>query len=496
MTLSSGGTDGTTTTPDRARGALLGILLLVAASAVPAAAALASPEFHQDTRQVVTAALYVSALPTLVLAVAASVRRGTGLLLAATGVAVVHLVGAVVLLVALGHGDGEAVLRVTVQLVGAVVGLGVAWWRTRDRRVGLLVAPAIIVAGHLIAVVAPLDAFNTTWWMLFAPYNVLGALPVIGLLVVALLLGLVGRDGDGRADAREESSAGESAGADGASAGPSADGPPGPGLLAAEPPVGQSARSARLAGAAVLAIAAAAALDVPALFAHGPGIRPGGAGVAFLVLQLVVAAVPAALVLAAGAAASGRRWLLVLASLAGAGLVVGLGAASTVGGARPAAGLVVQILCLAVALVLAWIARGQRTSLRWAAVVLVVVAAVPWGSLLDADARLYQGDPRFWRLFVEPHLPALAAVVAAALVALGSRWTRVAGAVVLAVLVVDDLGTLLDQAAMLRRLTALNGLRVAAHLTACLLAVAAAAAVRVPAARPRPAEAGVRAPDA
>ncbi|MCF4122617.1 hypothetical protein L1785_16685 [Antribacter sp. KLBMP9083] len=493
---------------------------------------LLSPGFYEQTRTVMAAVAAASVVPGLVLAAAAATRRSRTFLLVTTVVTVLHLcaVLAVGLLAAAGAPPGrgwDGVGPAAGQLLLALTGLGFAWWGiTRP-----VSRPWIGVVPVLLAPFVP--ALGVA--LLGAPYLFVyvvlsgGGFTVLAAVGAAALLGLPGRGSRVAGTLLVAWVAGDRlappVGVGGLpaaqSAGIGAD-PAMPAALqlvvllaalvcgavavlparpeasweveptttpTAEPaatdePAGSSGPMSRAdlrraaGGAALAVVVLTLLLELPKLFAFGPGINPGGAGAVFLLQFLADAAIPAAAAVVAGAATSGSRPVLALAS-GFSGLVAGgallAGAVTGVG----VLGLDVQsylpLAALAMSLALAWAATARTgataTALRWAAVVPPLLLVSPLTLLADPSRMVYARDPMF-ATYVADTLPALGAVAAAALLGYASRTIRIVAAVLLGVLAVASFGDVAGGAGMLRRLILLDGLTIAGYSLACLLVVA------------------------
>jgi hypothetical protein len=243
-------------------------------------------------------------------------------------------------------------------------------------------------------------------------------------------------------------------------------------------PAGTSGRTAALPVIALVVLVLTAALRVPEVFAHGPGIQPDGLGLSPLLGTLSIASVPAAFLLTAGAATLASRGMLVVASAWSVLLVLVLLVSWTETGWAVAPPGPLSYVALGVALALAWTGRTRPGSggvaLRWAAVAPLVLASLPLSMLLDPNAMAFISASVFLTGFLLPNLLFFAApVVAAALLGFPRRSAYVAAAVLLGVAAIAAVGMTLSEASGLRLLTALNVLQVGGYGLACVLVLAA-----------------------
>lgn len=217
-------------------------------------------------------------------------------------------------------------------------------------------------------------------------------------------------------------------------------------------PADAPGRPRALTLAALAALVLTVALAVPRMFAHGPGIQPAGAGLVPLIGLLVGASVPAVFTLTAGAATLRSRGALLTATVCSGLLGIALLVSRTAVGGTITFQEGLTFVTLGLSLALAWTGvlrpGAHSTTLHWAAAVPLVLAALP----LDVS--------------VVP-------VLAAALLGFPHRGTRTATGVLLGVLAIGAVGTVLEDAAGLRRLTALNLLQVGGYALACVLVVSA-----------------------
>jgi hypothetical protein len=199
--------------------------------------------------------------------------------------------------------------------------------------------------------------------------------------------------------------------------------------------------------AALTVLVLTVALDVPEMFAHGPGIHPGGAGSLPLIGFLVDAALPAALTLTAGAATLGSRGALGVASACLGLLAILLLASRTAVSATVALHEALPFVALGLSLALAWTGATRTgpggTALRWTAVIPLALAASPL------------------------------MVLAAALLGFPRQATRLAAAVLLCLLALGAIVTLLDYTTALRGGAVLQLIRTCGYSLAAVLAAAA-----------------------
>ena len=238
-------------------------------------------------------------------------------------------------------------------------------------------------------------------------------------------------------------------------------------------------RSRKLALVALTVLVLATGLDVARMFTQGPGIQPGGAGLVHLVGLLVGAAVPTVLTLAAGAATLGSRGMLVVASVASGLLGLALLVSRTAAGGTVALEEGLPFVALGLSLALAWtgVLRPEAggPTLRWVAVLPLVLAAPALQLLIDPGLTMHASNPAFVPQLVLPILVSgLGPLLAAALLGLPRRGARITGAVLLGLVAIAAvLGTVVDAAAGLRLLAALNLLQVAGYALAAVLVVVA-----------------------
>ncbi|MFI2489458.1 hypothetical protein ACH47X_21275 [Promicromonospora kroppenstedtii] len=500
----------------RTRAASLAAVLLLALSGLAALpAGLFSPEYHSDSWAVAAAAGPASVLPTLVL-VAASVTYGSTIfLLLTTALATLHLVALAVLASAAANGpqDPQVFLSGPVVLGLALVGVALAWWDgTRADRRPAIALLAVTLAPVLGLLVDARQAGDGPWQIIGIGILVLQQVPVILTVLAAGLVCLPGRGARlGGAALIALSGAGllwadsilspatplsglrlaaiSAAVVCALVAAAQAPGPADHDELdetdiapPAAPPVATPAPTPttvlpvrRLSTVALAILVLAVAVQVPELFAQGPGIRPGLAGPGPLVGLLVDAALPAALTLTAGAVTLRTRGVLVVASACSAGLAVALAVSRMTTGGGLALHDLLPFVVLGLALALAWATvpgpgRSDRAALRWAAVALLGLTASPLALLVDPAVDLAYLS----RYLLSYPLAGAGPVVAAALLGVPRRGTRVAAAVLLSVLALVGVGFLLDDASGLRLAAALDLVRICGYGLAAVLAAAAA----------------------
>ena len=222
----------------------------------------------------------------------------------------------------------------------------------------------------------------------------------------------------------------------------------------------------------------ATGLDVARMFTQGPGIQPGGAGLVHLVGLLVGAAVPTVLTLAAGAATLGSRGMLVVASVASGLLGLALLVSRTAAGGTVALEEGLPFVALGLSLALAWtgVLRPEAggTTLRWVAVLPLVLAAPALQLLIDPGLAMHASNPAFVLHVLTILVSGLGPLLAAALLGLPRRAARVTGAALLGLVAIAAvLGTVVDAASGLRLLAALNLLQVAGYALVAVLVVVA-----------------------
>lgn len=138
---------------------------------------------------------------------------------------------------------------------------------------------------------------------------------------------------------------------------------------------------------------------------------------------------------------------------------------------------VLPFVALALSLGLAWTGAARPgpagTTLRWAAVVPLVLATSPLLVLTDPNTMAYAGDPTFLDRYVLGNLlPGIVPVLAAALLGYPRRGTRTAASVLICVLGVHGVVVLLEDDSGTRLQAALHLLRIAGYGLACLLVLA------------------------
>lgn len=521
---------------------LVAALLLAVSGLFALPAELFSQMYYLQTRDVLAVAAPASVLTTLTLVAVAVARGSRTFLLVMTAGAALHLAGLVALSLA-----ADAGLRGTglvwfgpAELVLALVALALAGWNTMragssqwvpllllalapplGRYIsgagtfsdtfylgsswGSVLAAALAVSlsltilaaglvclpgrgaqisGAVLIVLAGLSLFVTDLVLGRSPdpYR----LPVVGLALVCAVVAIIAGRHHGAA-----------AGADTTSA-PATDGsteittmsdtavvvvPP------QRPGTDPDAEGAAATGtpavvvAALAALVVTAALNVPEMFAYGPGIKPSAAGLPLLLDLIVDASLLAALVLTAGAVTSGSRALLVGASALSGSLALVL-LITRAGGGTADLSAALPFVALALSLAVGWTlerrAEGNGARLRWAALLPLVLAASPLQVLADpAAVSYYLGDPTLAPLHLLPiMLFGVGPVLAAALLGFPRRGTRVAAAVLLGLLALAGIAATLESASGLRLLVTLNLLRAGGYALACALVVSAALAPR------------------
>lgn len=495
---------------------LITALLLAVAGLCVLPAGLFTQAYYDSSRDVATAAAPASVVPALILTAAAVTRGSRTFLLVMSGAVGLHGAGLLAIATAASAGPmtSAAFGSPLVQLACAAVGIAMAWrdrTRPEPRRWPALVPVAF---GPVVGVLIETAPWAAPWGPTLAADVANRRLWILALVVAAGLVSL---------PQRRVRLAGVvlTVAAGLRLAVPAPGSPPGSaglgltpdtvtalilqlaaiglaviwGLRAAMPSRSRDvadgdAEDHDLAGAA-LPVAALAVLvltmglEVPDLFAHGPGIQPGMAGTVPLIGLLVAASVPAALTLTAGAATLGSRKVLVAATGFAAILVLTrIVSRATVGSlfANLTMGETLPFVAIALSLGLAWAAlrrSGGGTALRWWAVVPLVFVASPLRALADPVAMQYGRDPMVVERYVLAGVSqSLVAVVVAALIGVAYRGTRIAAAVLLGVLAVLAVGSVMHDVTGLRVLTALNLLRVAGFGMASVLVMTAVLASR------------------
>jgi hypothetical protein len=499
-------TEHTEPTPTGRTGALtLASALLLAVSglfAIPTS--FFSVAYYTDTWAVAAVTVPLLALTTLVVA-AAAVARGsrTFLLLVSAGTGL-HLAGLVVLTL-MASGDAGLLSRTwagLAQLALALVGLALAWWNV-SRAEHRPLAPLLLLtlAPLLGQVISRGVSLDRSWWPvlialaiplalmvlaaglvclpgrrpritgaalillaglgLYGSHLLLATQPqpyrfaVMGLALVCAVAGIVVRPGPGDA----------------------ADTPTHPGPETEDRPGDVAGRTRVLPVVALVVLVLTVGLDVARMFTQGPGIQPSGAGLVHLVGLLVGAAVTTALTLAAGAATLGSRGMLVVASVASGLLGLALLVSRTAAGGTVALHEGLPFVALGLSLALAWtgVLRPEAggTTLRWVAVLPLVLAAPALQLLIDPGLTMHASNPAFVLQLVLPILVSgLGPLLAAALLGFPHRRARIAAAVLLGLVAIAAvIGTVENAASGLRVLTALSLLQVVGYALACVLVV-------------------------
>lgn len=521
---------------------LVAALLLAVSGLFALPAELFSQMYYLQTRDVLAVAAPASVLTTLTLVAVAVARGSRTFLLVMTAGAALHLAGLVALSLA-----ADAGLRGTglvwfgpAELVLALVALALAGWNTMrtgsSQWVPLLL---LALAPPLGRYISGAGTFSDTFYLGSSWGSVLAAALAVSLSLTILAAGLVCLPGRGAqisgavlivlaglslfvtdlvlgrspdpyrlpvvglalvcavAAIIAGRHHGAAAGADTTSA-PATDGsteittmsdtavvvvPP------QRPGTDPDAEGASATGtpavvvAALAALVVTAALNVPEMFAYGPGIKPSAAGLPLLLDLIVDASLLAALVLTAGAVTSGSRALLVGASALSGSLALVL-LITRAGGGTADLSAALPFVALALSLAVGWTlerrAEGNGARLRWAALLPLVLAASPLQVLADpAAVSYYLGDPTLAPLHLLPiMLFGVGPVLAAALLGFPRRGTRVAAAVLLGLLALAGIAATLESASGLRLLVTLNLLRAGGYALACALVVSAALAPR------------------
>lgn len=467
---------------------LAAALLLALSGLLALPGALLTQAYYTDTWEVAALAGPASVLPTLVLVAAAVARGSRVLLLVASGVTVLHLAGSIALATAAANGPESPLtfLSSPIELGVALAGIALGWWDASRTERRPAIALTVVVLAPVLGLLVDVNAIGgPPWYFIGVGILVLQDLPAILTVLAAGLVCLPARGARiGAATligfaglsllwagplldpavqlpalrlaaiaaallcavvaAAQAAPPGTHREPDGIDRG---DIPAGRALVDAEP----TAPGGTLPVAALTVLVLTVALAVPDLFAHGPGIQPGGAGPLPLIGFLVQAALPAALTLAAGAAALGSRRALVVASTCLGLLAVLLLVSRTAADGTVAVREALPFVALGLSLALAWAGAARPgpggTALRWTAVVPLLLAASP--------------------------TPDAGAVVAAALLGTPHRAVRVAAAVLLCLLALGALITLLDYTSALRGGAVVQLLRVGGYGVAAVLAAAA-----------------------
>lgn len=524
---------------------LVAALLLAVSGLFALPAELFSQMYYLQTRDVLAVAAPASVLTTLTLVAVAVARGSRTFLLVMTAGAALHLAGLVALALAADSGLRRTglVWIGPAELVLALVALALAGWNTMragssqwipllllalapplGRYIsgagtfsdtfylgsswGSVLAAALAVSlsltilaaglvclpgrgaqisGAVLIVLAGLSLFVTDLVLGRSPdpYR----LPVVGLALVCAVAAIIAGRHHGAA-----------AGADTTSV-PATDGSteittmsdtavvvvppqrPGTGPDAEAAVTGTAAGTPAVVVAALAALVVTAALNVPEMFAYGPGIKPSAAGLPLLLDLIVDASLLAALVLTAGAVTSGSRALLVGASALSGSLALVL-LITRAGGGTADLSAALPFVALALSLAVGWTlerrAEGNGARLRWAALLPLVLAASPLQVLADpAAVSYYLGDPTLAPLHLLPiMLFGVGPVLATALLGFPRRGTRVAAAVLLGLLALAGIAATLESASGLRLLVTLHLLRAGGYALACALVVSAALAPR------------------
>ncbi|WP_275002792.1 hypothetical protein [Promicromonospora iranensis] len=188
---------------------------------------------------------------------------------------------------------------------------------------------------------------------------------------------------------------------------------------------------------------------------------------------------PAVFVLAAGAASLRSRGALLTATVCSGLLVIALLVSRTAAGGTIGPEDAVPFVALGLSLALAWTGLlrpgAHSATLRWAAAVPLVLAAPALRLLTEPGVTMHASNPAFMPQLVLPILVSgLGPLLAAALVGLPRRGTRLTGAVLLGLVAIAAvIGTVEDAAVGLRLLATLNLLQVAGYALACVLVVSA-----------------------
>lgn len=485
---------------------------------------------------------------TLILAAAAMSRGSQTFLLVVSAGTLLHLVALAGLVLPTSGGPTGRLWSAPVQLLLALVCLAMAWWTTRTGRRPWVPLVLVALAPLLGRLTLTSGYWDAAWWPVLVALDIPAVLTVLaaglvclpgrrpqiagavliafagpgvyvsglvlgdqphpyqlatmGLALVCAVAGIVTRrargadddaagsrpDGTDRLDAGAP--AAPSAATDGESvtmsdtavvvvpSPPAADEGAGPG------PADPTSRTRTLTLAALTVLVLAVALEVPRMFAHGPGIRPAGAGLVPLAGLLVDAAVPAALVLAAGAATLRSRGALLTATVGSGLLAIALLVSRTAAGGTITLEEGLPFVALGLSVALAWTGLlrpgADSTAWRWTAVVPLVLAAPSLRMLIEPGVTMHASDPAFVPQLVLPILVSgLGPLLAAALLCFPHRRARIAGAALLGVVaIVAVIGAVEDAVLGLRILTALNLLEVGGYALSAVLVVSATLAPR------------------
>ncbi|MEU4361655.1 hypothetical protein [Promicromonospora sp. NPDC023987] len=236
-------------------------------------------------------------------------------------------------------------------------------------------------------------------------------------------------------------------------------------------------RTRTLTLTALMVLVLTVALNVPRMFAHGPGIQPSGGGMVSLTGLLVDVSLPTAFVLAAGAATLAVRSVLLAATVLAGVLCLALLVSRAAAGDTVALSEGLPFVALGLSVALAWtgVLRPGVGSIawRWLAVVPLVLAAPAIRLLTSPGVTVYASNPAFVPQLVLPILVSgLGPLLAAALLSYPHRRTRIAAAALLgAVAIAAVVGTVENAAVGMRLLTALSLLQVVGYAVTCVLVV-------------------------
>lgn len=523
---------------------LVAALLLAVSGLFALPAELFSQMYYLQTRDVLAVAAPASVLTTLTLVAVAVARGSRTFLLVMTAGAALHLAALVALSLAADAGlRGTGLVWFgPAELVLALVALALAGWNTMRASSQWVPLLLLALAPPLGRYISGAGTFSDTFYLGSSWGSVLAAALAVSLSLTILAAGLVCLPGRGAqisgavlivlaglslfvtdlvlgrspdpyrlpvvglalvcavAAIIAGRHHGAAAGADTTSV-PATDGSteittmsdtavvvvppqrPGTGPDAEAAVTGTAAGTPAVVVAALAALVVTAALNVPEMFAYGPGIKPSAAGLPLLLDLIVDASLLAALVLTAGAVTSGSRALLVGASVLSGSLALVL-LITRAGGGTADLTAALPFVALALSLAVAWTlerrAESNGARLRWVAVLPLVLAASPLQVLADpAAVSHYFGDPTLAPLHLLPiMLFGVGPVLAAALLGFPRRGTRVAAAVLLGLLALAGIAATLESASGLRLLVTLNLLRAGGYALACALVVSAALAPR------------------
>jgi hypothetical protein len=399
---------------------LVTALLLALSGLFALPGALLTQEYYSNSWAVAALAGPASVLPTLVLVAAAAARGSRLLLLVASGVTALHLVGLIALATAAASGPENPLVFLSgpIQLGLALVGLALAWWDTSrtERHPGI--ALTVVVLAPVLGLLVDVSHIDgSSWYIIGVGILVLQQLPAILAVPAAGLVCLPGRGAriggatligiaglsllctgpvlDPAAQppalrlgaiaaallcaviaAGLASPAEAVVGSDDVEPG---DVPSGRAMVDAAPPsdavpvappsdtaptappsdARPGAPGGTLPVAALTVLVLTVALNVPELFTHGPGIQPGGGGPLLLIGFLVDAALPAALTLTAGAATLGSRGALGVASACLGVLAILLLVSRTAAGGTVTVHEALPFVALGLSLALAWMGTAR-----------------------------------------------------------------------------------------------------------------------------------------